>query len=118
LGRRCSRNCRLTGAGEEILEFAEQMEASSNRMEARVFGRDQSVRGLLRVALPPPVATHLLMPDFVEFAQLHPEIEMEIAAYIWADTCVAARDAQGRMAFHRSSGGVTTPPSLPLSTAL
>src|SRR3546814_14486300 len=43
----------LTAAGEEVLEFAEQMEASSNRLETRVFGRDQSVRGLLRVNLAP-----------------------------------------------------------------
>jgi len=31
------------------LELAEQMEASSYRLETRVSGRDQSVRGLLRV---------------------------------------------------------------------
>ena len=69
---------RLTEAGEEILEFADQMEASSNQLETRVFGRDQSVRGLLRVTLAPTLATHLLMPDVVEFARLHPEVEMEI----------------------------------------
>src|SRR6195256_5372565 len=69
---------RLTAAGEEVLEFADQMEASSNRLETRVLGRDQGVRGLLRVTLAPPLATHLLMPDFAEFARLHPEIEMEI----------------------------------------
>ena len=43
-----------------------------------VFGRDQSVRGLLRVTLAPTLATHLLMPDFADFARLHPDIEMEI----------------------------------------
>jgi len=69
---------RLTAAGEEVLEFANQMEASSRQMETRVFGRDQSVRGLLRVTLPPFLATHLLMPDFADFARLHPDIEMEI----------------------------------------
>jgi DNA-binding transcriptional LysR family regulator len=69
---------RLTDAGEEVLEFAERMEASWNQLETRVFGRDQSVRGLLRVTLPPPLATHLLMPDFADFARFHPEIEMEI----------------------------------------
>jgi DNA-binding transcriptional LysR family regulator len=36
------------------------------------------VRGLLRVTLAPPLATHLLMPDFADFARLHPDIEMEI----------------------------------------
>ena len=69
---------RLTAAGEEVLEFAEQMEASSHLLETRVFGRDESVRGLLRVTLAPPLATHLLMPDFADFARLHPDIEMEI----------------------------------------
>jgi DNA-binding transcriptional LysR family regulator len=69
---------RLTDAGQEVLEFADQMEASSNQLETRVFGRDQSVRGLLRVTLAPTLATHLLMPDFADFARLQPEVEMEI----------------------------------------
>jgi len=69
---------RLVPAGEEVLELANQMEASSNQLETRVFGLDQSVRGLLRVTLAPPLATHLLMPDFAEFARLHPDIEMEV----------------------------------------
>jgi DNA-binding transcriptional LysR family regulator len=69
---------RVTAAGEEVLEFAEQMEASSNQLETRVFGRDQSVRGLLRVTMAPPLAIHLLMPDLAEFARLHPDIEMDI----------------------------------------
>src|SRR6059058_2553723 len=69
---------RPTAAGEEVLEFADQMEASSHLLETRVFGRDQSVRGLLRVTLAPPLATHLLMPDFADFARLHPDIEMDI----------------------------------------
>jgi DNA-binding transcriptional LysR family regulator len=45
---------RLTAAGDEVLEFADLMEASSHQLETRVFGRDQSVRGLLRVTLAPP----------------------------------------------------------------
>src|SRR3984957_15170881 len=69
---------RLTNAGKEILEFAEQMETSSSRLETRVFGRDQSVRGRLRVTMAPTLATHLLMRDFADFARLHPEIEIEI----------------------------------------
>jgi molybdate transport repressor ModE-like protein len=69
---------RLTDAGEEVLELANQMEASSHQLETRVFGRDQSVPGLLRVTLAPTLATHLLMPDLAEFARLHPDIEMEI----------------------------------------
>ena len=71
---------RLTAAGKEVLEFANQMEASSHQLEARVFGRDQGVRGRLRVTLAPPLAAHLLMSDFADFARLHPDIEMEVAS--------------------------------------
>ncbi|HVZ09951.1 hypothetical protein [Rhodopila sp.] len=45
-------------------------------METRVFGRDQSVRGLLRVTLAPTLATHLLMPDFAEVARFHSWVDM------------------------------------------
>ena len=49
-GRGCSRRLpsgyHITAAGEEVLGLAEQMEASSNQLEARVIGRDQGVRGL------------------------------------------------------------------------
>ena len=69
---------RITTAGEGVLGLAEQMEASSNQLEARVLGLDQRVRGLLRVTLTPVLAAHLLMPDFAEFARLYPEIEVEI----------------------------------------
>ena len=69
---------RLTAAGEEVLEYAVQMEASSHLLETRVLGRDQSARGLLRVTLPPFLATHLLMPDLAAFARMHPDIEIEI----------------------------------------
>jgi DNA-binding transcriptional LysR family regulator len=69
---------RLTGAGKDVLEFADQMEVASNQLETRVFGRDQSERGLMRVTLAAPLATHLLMPDFGEFARRYPEVEMEI----------------------------------------
>lgn len=71
---------RLTPAGEDVLDLAIQMEATSHQLETRVFGRDQSVRGLLRVTLPPFLATPLLMPDIAEFADAYPEIEMEIVS--------------------------------------
>lgn len=71
---------RLTAAGEEVLELAGQMEASSHQLETRVFGRDQSARGLLRVTLPPFLAAQLLMPDLAEFARTYPDIEIEIVS--------------------------------------
>lgn len=69
---------RLTEAGEQVLGLAEEMEASSHALVTRVFGRDQAVRGLLRVTMAPTIASHLLMPDFADFAAAYPEIEIEI----------------------------------------
>ncbi|WP_342240367.1 LysR family transcriptional regulator [Inquilinus sp. OTU3971] len=71
---------RPTEAGEEVLSLAEQMEISSLQLETRVLGRDQSARGLLRVTMAPTLASHLLMPDFADFARLHPEIEVDVHA--------------------------------------
>ena len=69
---------RATADGEEVLGLAERMEASSNQLETRIAGRDQSVRGLLRVTMAPTVATHLVMPALAGFARLHPEVEVEV----------------------------------------
>lgn len=69
---------RLTSAGEEVLALAGQMEVSSNELEARVLGRDQSLHGVLRVTLAPTLATHLLMPDFAEFVRRHPGVAMQV----------------------------------------
>ncbi|MVO17871.1 LysR family transcriptional regulator [Rhodobacteraceae bacterium CY05] len=69
---------KLTPAGEEILDLAISMDEDSSLLQTRVFARDQNLTGPLRVALPPSLASELLMPDFVAFTQLHPEIELQI----------------------------------------
>jgi DNA-binding transcriptional LysR family regulator len=69
---------RLTAAGEEVVQFAEDMDVASNQLQARVFGRDHGVRGRLRATMASVLASHLLMPRLVEFAQLYPDVEMEI----------------------------------------
>ncbi|MGI4746245.1 MAG: LysR family transcriptional regulator [Janthinobacterium lividum] len=71
---------RLTDAGSDIVELAEQMHTASSRIEARVFGLDQSVSGKLRFTMPPSFATHLLMPDIARFRSDHPDIALELAA--------------------------------------
>src|ERR1700722_18595216 len=80
------------------------MEASSKRLQTHVFGRDQGVRGNLRVTLPPTLATHLLMPDFADFARLHPEVELEILS-IGEPVNLTTREADGpiRVVYDRNS---------------
>ena len=69
---------RLTSAGDEVLQFAEQMEASFASLETCLSGRDQGVRGPLRVTMPPTIATYLLMADLALYAERHPEVELEV----------------------------------------
>src|SRR5262249_27202366 len=100
---------RLTDAGDEVLAFAEQMEASSNQLQTRVFGRDQGIRGLLRVTLAPTLATHLLMPDFAEFARLHPDVEMAILS---SDERVNLTNREADVAVRVVHDRNTLPPNL------
>src|SRR6202021_3496909 len=56
---------RLTAAGEEVLEFAEQMEASSHLLAPRVFGRAQRGGGLRGGARAPPLRHTLASPTWL-----------------------------------------------------
>ena len=69
---------RMTAAGDEVLGLAEQMEATSHQLEARILGRDQAIRGTLRVTMAPTIASHLLMPDLTDFARAYPDLEIEV----------------------------------------
>ncbi|MEP7455971.1 LysR family transcriptional regulator [Phyllobacterium sp. SB3] len=69
---------RLTDAGGDIIELAGQMAMASSQIEARIFGRDQSVSGPLRFTLPVSLATDLLMPTLAAFRSAYPDIALEI----------------------------------------
>jgi len=73
---------RLTDAGSDIVELAAQMAATSSQIEARVFGRDQNVSGLLRFTLPVSFATDLLMPTLAAFRTRYPDIALEILSSV------------------------------------
>ncbi|SDO81939.1 LysR family transcriptional regulator [Aureimonas jatrophae] len=69
---------RLTDAGADVVDLARQMSTASSQLEARIFGRDQSVSGPLRLTLPISFATDLLMPTLAAFRAAYPEIALEI----------------------------------------
>lgn len=69
---------RLTVAGSDIVELAAQMAAASSQIEARIFGRDQSISGSLKFTLPVTFATDLLMSALTEFRAVYPDIALEI----------------------------------------
>ena len=90
----------LTPAGEEILELAGQMESASSQLQTQVFARDQSLSGTLRVAMPPSLATDLMMPDLADFAKQHPAIELQIiSSYDTVNLTLRQADVAVRLVF-------------------
>lgn len=69
---------RLTSAGADIVDLAAQMSEASTKIEGRIFARDQSVSGPLRLTLPVAFATDLLMETLTEFRSTYSDIALEI----------------------------------------
>ncbi len=67
-----------TVLAEEIYSDAIHLEERLNKVSLKVAGRNKELSGDIRITLPNPVATHLLMDDLAEFSRLHPNIELEI----------------------------------------
>lgn len=70
----------LTEVGETLVERAERIESEFLSVEREIFGRDAALSGPIRISMPPHVAQHLVMPHIAEFAELYPDIEIEIDA--------------------------------------
>ncbi len=68
----------ITGAGEEVLAVAEQMENKVNGLERRIIGQDSKLSGHIRVTMTDVICTHLLMPHLAEFSNLYPDISLEV----------------------------------------
>lgn len=100
---------RLTEAGSDIVELAAQMSTASAQIEARIFGRDQSVSGLLRFTLPVSFATDLLMPTLVDFRATYPEIALEILS---SGSVMNLGNREADVALRVVVGGATPPDNL------
>ena len=66
----------LTATGQELLPYAEKIEAQCHNIELKIMGQDYQLRGPIRVTLPDLIGTHLLAADLVEFTNLYPDIEL------------------------------------------
>lgn len=100
---------RLTDAGSDIVELAAQMATASSQIEARIFGRDQSVSGHLRFTLPISLATDLLMPTLADFRASYPDIALEI---IGSSSISNLGNREADVALRVVIGGATPPDTL------
>jgi len=70
----------LTEVGEAMVARAERVESEILSMEREVFGRDAGLAGPIRISMFPQVAQSLVMPYIAQFAELYPDIEIELNA--------------------------------------
>ncbi|MEM7442980.1 MAG: LysR family transcriptional regulator [Pseudomonadota bacterium] len=69
----------LSAIGEEMIERAERAESEVLGLEREVLGQDAKLAGRIRVTMPAPVASELLMPELVRFGRIYPDIELDLA---------------------------------------
>ena len=69
----------LSALGEQMVERAERAESELLGLEREVSGQDAKLAGRIRVTMPAPLASDLLMPDLVRFARIYPDIDLDLA---------------------------------------
>ncbi len=69
----------ITPAGKEILTNVGRIEKEVFSIDRHLFKRQPDLSGTLKVALPAPLATNLLMPDITLFCKNNPNIDLELA---------------------------------------
>jgi LysR family transcriptional regulator, regulator for bpeEF and oprC len=75
---RTTRRLNLTAEGAECYERCVRILADIDDLEAGFHGRDERLRGRLRIELPDTVATALVVPALPDFHARYPHIELSI----------------------------------------
>ena len=99
----------ITSAGKEILANVERIESEVSSIDRHLFQRQPELNGALKVALPVPLATNMLMPDISRFCQSHPGIRLDLAISS-GNTNLSKREAD--VAIRIVKIGDTPPPYL------
>jgi DNA-binding transcriptional LysR family regulator len=77
---RTERGCRLTGAGEKLLPYAEQLEATIHLLEEDVYGKNTQLSGSIRIGAPDGFGNCFLAPRLGKFQRMHSALEIELVA--------------------------------------
>ncbi|ESS67824.1 transcriptional regulator, LysR family [Methyloglobulus morosus KoM1] len=91
----------ITSVGEEVLGIAEQIEEDMLSLERRIVGQDQKLSGVIRVTMGDALSTHLLMPHFVEFCTIYPDITLE-AVITYERLDIGRREADVALRFTKN----------------
>ncbi len=77
---RTERGCRPTGAGEKLLPYAEQLEATIHLLEEDVYGKNAQLSGSVRIGAPDGFGNCFLAPRLGKFQRIHSALEIELVA--------------------------------------
>ncbi len=94
----------LTAAGEVALAEAEKMEAAALAAERAIIAHDGRLEGEIRLTAVETVATELLAPILVQFAETHPRIRVKLLTGTQT-LSIASREADLSVRLTRPSGG-------------
>jgi DNA-binding transcriptional LysR family regulator len=78
LFERLQSGCRLTSSGADLLPFAERVEAEAEVLADRAAQRTRGLSGIIRVTTNEVFANLILTPALAEFAELHPNIRVQL----------------------------------------
>ncbi len=67
-----------TALGRALIDIAEQMEGLSLTGERHQRALDDTLSGTITLSLPEAIAQYLLLDDLLEFAELHPRIDLRV----------------------------------------
>jgi len=68
----------MTDAAEAILEAGERIENEVHRLSRKLIGRDYQLNGIIRLAVPDALLSHILMKHLAGFTKLYPQIQIEL----------------------------------------
>lgn len=78
LFERLQSGCRLTSSGADLLPLAERVEAEAEVFADRAAQRTRGLSGIIRVTTNEVFANLILTPALAEFAELHPNIRVQL----------------------------------------
>lgn len=68
----------MTEAGEAVLRHADRMEAEANAVSRELLGKDERLKGTIKLTAPQGVAQYALMPHLERFCNRHPDIILDL----------------------------------------
>jgi len=75
---RLQTGCQLTASGSELLPFAERLESEAEVFGLRAGQRTRGLSGVVRVTTNEVFANLILTPALAEFAQLYPNVRVQL----------------------------------------